>query len=108
LCPSGMLMGANDGALDVVQIPVELPARLGWLLDGVKHVLPEAGPLPAVEGAGHGAPGAIALGQIAPGGPGAQNPEHAIKDAAMVHGRPASRGFLGWEQRPQSLPLGVG
>jgi hypothetical protein len=70
-CPSGVLMGPDHGAIDVVQIPIQLAARLGLLLDGVKHRLPEAGPLPSVEATGHGAPGPIAYGQIAPGCPGA-------------------------------------
>jgi hypothetical protein len=101
-------MGPDDGAINIVQIPIELAARLGLLLDGVKHVRPEAGPLPAVEATRHGAPGAIARGQVAPGGAGAQNPSDAVHDAAMVYGWPARLRLLGREQRLQPLPLGVG
>ena len=101
-------MGADERAIDVVQIPIDPAARFGLLLDGVKHSLPEAGPLPAGDATGHRAPGTLAFGQIAPGGASAQHPSNAVQEAAMVHGWPASLGCLGWEQRLQMRPLGIG
>jgi hypothetical protein len=47
-----VLLGPDTRAIDVVQIPGALAARLGWLLDGVKHALPEAGPLNLFGGRG--------------------------------------------------------
>ncbi len=86
-----MLVGANDGAIDIVNVPVDLPIGIGLLLDGLKETLPDTRFAPAIEAAGHRAPGPIALGQIAPGGTGAQNPQDAIEDASMV--RSGSAGF---------------
>jgi hypothetical protein len=101
-------MGADDRAIDVVPIPSAPAARFGVRLDGVNHRRPEAGPLPAGDATGHRAPGTIAFGQIAPGGARAQHPSNAVQEAAMVHGWPASLGLLGWEQRLQMRPLGIG
>jgi len=67
-------MGPDNSAIDVVPIPIDLAARLGVLLDGLKLVRLATGPLPPVEATGHNTPGAIALGQIAPGGSCARNP----------------------------------
>ncbi len=107
-CPSRVLMGPDNRAIDVGHIPVDLADCLGLRLDGGKHALPEAGPLPPGEATGPGAPGAIALGQVSPGGSRAQHPQDAVQDAAMVHSRPSSLGFLGWEQRLPPLSLGIG
>ena len=98
-------MGSDDGAIEIMKVPVELALRVGLGLHGREKLRPDPRPLPAVEAAGHGAPWAIALGQIPPGRPSAQNPENAIEDASMINRRPAGLGFLWGEQRLQPLPL---
>jgi hypothetical protein len=101
-------VGAHDGAVRVVDPPGGPPGRLSSLWDGVEETLPGARPLPPVEAAGDGPPGAMALGEIAPSRPGAQNPQDAIDDAPMgVGGMPGLR-LVGGEQRAEPLPLGMG
>jgi hypothetical protein len=99
-----MLMGADDRAIHTMEQPVESAVRIRLWLEGVKELFPDARPLPALEAAGHGGPRAIALGQIAPGGAGAQDPPEAIADRPMVMGWPPDLWCLGWEQWWQPLP----
>ena len=77
--------------------PVEPAVRIRWLFAGVKKLLPDARPRLALEAAGYGGPGAITRGQIAPGGAGAQDPQHAVDDRPMVMGGPPDRRSLGWQ-----------
>jgi hypothetical protein len=93
-----MRMGPHNGAINTMDLPIHVAGGIGLLLECVKYTLENAGFLPAVEAARLDAPRAIALGQIAPGGPGAQNPQQAIEDAAMVAGWPSRLRFLAWEQ----------
>jgi hypothetical protein len=67
-----------------VALPIELDSGIGLLLDHVEQLLEHAGFLPAIEAAGHRAPGAIALRQALPGGDGAQRPQHPIENTAMI------------------------
>ena len=65
-----MLMGSNDRAIDIMNVPVDVALGIGLLLHGLKETLPDTSFLPAIEAAGHGAPTPIALGQITPWGTG--------------------------------------
>ena len=103
-----MLVGPHDRAIDKMAVPVELTRRIGLLLDGRKEAVPEAGLAPAVQPTGHGGPRTIPCGQIAPRRPGAEDPQEAIEEAAMVHRRTSSRRFLGWKQGVKPLPLRIG
>ena len=42
-------MGPDNGAIAVVNIPVDPAERFGLRPDGIKHALPKAGPLPPVD-----------------------------------------------------------
>ena len=88
-------MGADDGAIDIVEVPVHMAGGIGLLWPGVQDLPEDTGLLPAVEMAGHRAPRPIALRHIAPGRAGAQDPQHAIQDAPMVDSRSANLRFLG-------------
>jgi hypothetical protein len=101
-------MGSDHGAIDVMQVPVQLASGIGLRLHRRQELAPDARPLPAIEAAGHGTPRTIALGEIAPGSSGAENPQDAIDDRAMVMGGSPSLGFLGWEQGLEPLPLDSG
>ncbi len=79
-----VLVSSNDGAIDIVNCPVHLARGIGLLLDDLKEMLPDAGLAPAIEAAGHGAPGAIVVGQITPGCTGTKKPQDAVEDASMV------------------------
>jgi hypothetical protein len=97
-------MGSDEGASEIMQVPVELALRVGWGVHGRAKLRPDRRPLPAGEAAGHGAPRAIALGQITPGRPRAQTPEQAMEDASMLNRRPAGLGFWWGEQRLPPFP----
>jgi hypothetical protein len=101
-------MGADGSAIDEVQLPIKLAGGIGLLGERIKEALEDAGFLPAIEAAGHRAPGAIALGQVPPGGPGTQDPQEAVQDAPVIDRRPTRARCLGREQRLQPLPLGIG
>jgi hypothetical protein len=98
--PSRMLVRADDGAIHIMAIPVELPCSVTWLLHRSKEAGPEAGLAPAIEAAGNGRPGAIPLGQIAPWGPCTDDPQEAVQDASVVSGWAACVRFL---RRKQGL-----
>src|SRR5215510_7807493 len=85
-CPSRMLVRPDDGTIDIVDIPVELPGGVSALLDRGKKARPDAGLAPTVEAAGDGGPAAIRLGQVAPGSTCADDPQNTIKDTTMSGG----------------------
>src|SRR6266850_5065936 len=66
-CSSGMLVGSNHGAIDILHVPVDLAVGVGVGLHCREQPLPDPSLLPAVKTTGDRAPGAIAFGQIAPG-----------------------------------------
>jgi hypothetical protein len=94
-----MLVGAHDGAIDVMDRPIDLAGRIGLRRDGVEETLLNAGLLPPVEATGHRAPGAITLRQIPPRSIRPEDPQDAVEDGAMVVRWMAGLRFLGWKQR---------
>ena len=96
--PSCLLVRADDRAIDLVEIPVELLCGIGTLLDRGKEASPEARLAPAIKTAGDGLPGAIPFGHVAPGSTGADEPEDAVEDASMVSGGAAGVRFL-WRKQ---------
>jgi hypothetical protein len=93
-----MLVGSYDRAIDIMYSPIQPSLRIGLLLGSLKEALPETGFAPTIEAAGHRAPGAIAFREIAPGGAGADDPENAVEDAAVVSGWAARVRFL-WRKQ---------
>ena len=91
---SRMLVRADDGAIHIVDIPVQVLCSIGLLLDRGKEARPEASFPPAIETARHGAPRTIPLWQITPGGTGADDPQEAVEDASVVSRWAASVRFL--------------
>jgi hypothetical protein len=102
-----MLVGADDGAVNVLRRPVQLTGRVALLLERGQHRVPDAGGSPAVEAGGHALPGAVALGQIAPLRAGGVDPEHGIDHLAVIAGGSAALWFLRWQQGCQPRPLGI-
>jgi hypothetical protein len=96
--PSRMLVRADNGAIHLVDILVQVPRSVGLLLDRCKEARADARFAPAVETAGDGLPGAIPCGHVAPGSTGADAPEDAIEDASMVSGWAAGVRFL-WRKQ---------
>src|SRR5712691_5526727 len=81
-----MLMRPDDGPIHVVGVPIELACAIRLLLDGSQEAGPETRLPPAIKTACDGAPWAIPLRQITPGGPGAEEPEDTVEDASVVSG----------------------
>ena len=98
--PSRMLVRSDDSAIDIVEIPVELLCGIGALLDRGKEASPEARLAPAIKTAGDGAPGAVPLRQVTPGGAGTQEPEDTVEDASVIGSWAAGFGLL---RRKQGL-----
>src|SRR5262245_17213364 len=101
-------MGSDHGTIDEMDVPVKLALGIGLRLHRRQELVPDTCPLPTIEAAGHGPPGAIALRQIAPRRAGAQHPADAIDDGAMVMGGSPRLGLLGWKERLEPLPVAVG
>jgi hypothetical protein len=97
--PSRMLVRADDRAIDIVESPVEVLGGIGTLLDRGKEASPEACLAPAIKTASDGAPGAVPLWQVTPGGTGTQEPEDPVEDASVIDSRAASFGFLRRQER---------
>ena len=77
-------MGADDGAIDDVQTPVEPTLGIDLSLQRSEDAIPHPGLLLPGEARRDRLPRAVTLGQGAPGAAGAQEPENAVGDAAMV------------------------
>src|SRR5215208_1657990 len=104
----GVLVRADDGAVDEVDGPVQVAVGIGLGLQVGEDAVPDALLAPAVVAAGDGAALAVAPRQVVPGRTGAQDPEDAVDDPPMVDARFARLGLLRWEQRLESRPLLVG
>src|SRR5215213_4812422 len=83
-----MLMSADDGAVHVVDGPVDLTLSIGPLVQGAQNALPEPAGGPAVEARRHSRPWPIMLGQVAPWCPCAGQSQEAVDDQTMIFGRP--------------------
>ena len=70
--------------------------------------LPKSGLAPAQEAAVDGLPGAELLREVAPGGAGPGDPEHAREGRAVVAVGPTDRGLLRGEERGDARPALVG
>jgi hypothetical protein len=101
-------MSPDDGAVDEMDAPVQPSGGILFLLDGRQQPVPDPGQPPAAEPAVDGAPGAVPLRQVAPGGAGAELPEDAVEEEAVVLGRLAGLRLLGRQQRGQPSPLRLG
>ena len=100
-----MLVSTDDGAVDVVDAPVNSARGIGLRLNLRKDAVPKTRLAPAVEAAGYGGPAPISLGQVPPWGTGAQDPQDTVDDLAVIDRRAARLRFLRWQQRLQPLPL---
>ena len=95
-----VLVRSDDSAIHIVDIPVQVRCGIRTLLDRGKEARPDARFPPAIETARHGAPRPIPLGQITPGGAGADDPQDTVADASVVSRWAASVRFL---RRKQGL-----
>jgi hypothetical protein len=79
-----MLMGANHGAVDMMQAPVQLALGISLLPEFRQDAVSDAGLTPPVEPGGKSLPGAILCRQVPPGRSRVVEPEQAIEDAAAL------------------------
>jgi hypothetical protein len=103
-----MVMRPNRRPIHNMEGPVERPVGVRLLLQAGQDTVPDARLLPAIAATGDGFPAANAGGEIDPGGAGAQHPDDACEDEAVILLRAAGVGFLGWQQRLEPLPLRLG
>jgi hypothetical protein len=103
-----MLVRSHDGAIDMMQVPIQLDCGVSVPLQLGQDLVPNASSAPAIEAGGDRLPGTIVRGEIPPGSARAIQPEDATDDRAVVVAGPASSSFLRWKERPQPLPLLVG
>jgi hypothetical protein len=94
-----MLMGAYNGVVHVVDVPIVLPVDVSLVLDRGKESVPESRFAPAVKAARHSASRPIPLRQIAPGHTDTDESQDIIEDAAVVGSSKLCFGFLRWEER---------
>lgn len=99
-CRRGLLVGANGGAVDHLDVAV---IRGG---DLVHQPVPHTCLSPSHEAVVAGGAWPIAFRQVAPWRAGAQHPENAVQHASVVHAGHASR--LVGQQRLDHAPLEVG
>src|SRR5581483_4733815 len=103
-----MLVGPNDGAIDEVQGPIQVAARICIRLHGPEDTRTDAAELPAPKAAVHGLPAAKAFGQVAPRRTRFGQPVQGVEDLAMVAVGPAAPGLDRWQQWLQACPLCIG
>lgn len=72
---SGVLVRSNDRPIDEVDFPVDPTFAISPLLGSLELSLPDASPLPPVEGTRDARPDAVALGQLSPGCSSSRDPE---------------------------------
>ena len=77
-------MSAHDGAIDHVDIPLDLAGMICTFMHSGEQLCPEALLLPSVEPRTHCLPIAVAFGQITPGTPGAFDPEDTVQHGAVI------------------------
>ncbi len=106
-CPGRVLVRSNYGAVHKVDRPVEPAVYVRPPVQGGEDLLPDVGLLPVAKPAVDGAPQTESLGQVAPRGAGAQDPENAFEHGPVVLGGPAGAGVLRRQQRTKALPLRV-
>ncbi len=90
-----MLVGTNDGGIDMMRFPIQLAVSVALRLDGGEDTVPDPHFLPPVEAGGHAGRRAVAGGQVRPRCAGAQDPQHAVDHRAVVVARAATLAALG-------------
>lgn len=99
-CRRGLLMGANGGAVDHLDVAVVDGG------DSVHHSIPDTSLPPSHEAVVAGGARTIALGKVSPRRSRSQHPEDAVQRSPIIDTRHASR--LVGQQLLDHAPLEVG
>src|SRR5436309_13817589 len=106
--PSGRSpAGPDDGAVDAPQVVIDLALVVQFVQQRGGDPGPSAIPAPPIEPGKDGLPGPVALGEIAPGRAGVQDPKDTVDDRAVVARRPPHLTEAGplAEQGRDAVPL---
>ena len=106
-------MGPDDGAIHVMNSPLQLPSNISLLLKTFQEPLPHIPLSPAVEPARYSSPGTVSVPQSLPrtgygvprGSSDTHHPEGGIDDVAMVFVGPSNTRLPRRQQRLYSSPL---
>lgn len=107
LCPCGMLMGSDDGGVDVLLVPVNVTLPVSKLLKLCEDAHPHGLLAPAVEARGDGAPVAEARREIPPGRTRTEEPQDGVDEGSLVETGTTTDTTCGREMRLQGSPLVV-
>lgn len=105
--PSRVLVCPDNRSIDVMQIPVELPASSRRSLEFIEHAVPHPRGSPPPEPTPGRGPWTEALRQVAPGRAGSEHPKDRAQDSAMVPRRTTGNRALGREEGREALPLPI-
>jgi hypothetical protein len=94
-----MVVRSDERAIDIGESPGEWLGGIGTLWDRGPEASPAARRAPALKTAGAGAPGAVPLRQVTPGGAGTQEPEDPVEEASVIDSRAAGCGLLRRQER---------
>src|SRR5262249_3279369 len=105
--PAGGAAGAKDGGIDEPQFVAQAALTLKVFQQMGEDPSPSAVFPPRSEAAVASFPGAVTLGDVAPGGAGVETPEDAIEDAVLILPATATTVFVRRvrEERGDALPL---
>ena len=106
-----MLVGTNDGGINMMCLPIQLARSVSFGLHVGKDAVPDTGFFPAVEPGRDGGRRTIVCRQVGPRCAGPKNPEDAVDNRSIIVARATPFTPFGWawrwKQRLQSLPLCV-
>ena len=105
-CPGGVLMGSDAAGVDA-EGPLDVPDRVVFDDHLVENALPGAVLGPDPQSLVRGLPGPVALGQVAPRGPGAQLPQDRVDHLAVVTALTPTA-LDRWQQRLDPRPGLIG
>ncbi len=109
--PRCVLVGTNDGGIDMMCLPIQLARCVSLGLHVGKDAVPDTGLLPAGEPGRDGGRRTIVCRQVGPWCTGAKNSQDAVDNRSVIVARATPFTPFGgpwrWKQRLQSLPLCV-
>ena len=101
-CPCRMKVCTDDTAIDIMNLPVQLPVSIGKSLQRLENLVPEPTAPPAIEPTRYRP---IALWQIPPRCPGPENPQPAIYGGTVIVTGTTHSLLLSRQEGLETLPL---
>src|SRR5438552_4000065 len=101
----GGASGADAGAIDAPEFPVDVPVLVELDLQGLDDGGEDAALTPLAEVVVHRLPGAEAFRQVPPRGAGGEDPEDTVELRSSIAGRTSCPGRAAWQMRFDQRPL---